>query len=285
MHPRVIYNHQLVEARKARLSLVTSGALYGRGVFTTLAVYRGRPFLWPQHWMRLVEHAGRAGVDCSGLDEAGVGADLIRLVEANRVKDGRARVTLFGSTGRGVWNLRGGGARKTGILIMTGEQRAIGEEGLAITLSPFRINSLSPLAGVKSNSYLEHVLSWEEARARDFDEAVTLNERGEIVSATMANIFWVTGGTLHTPTLSTGALSGTTRARVISLANELSIPHVEGVYDLSQLSDADEIFLTSAGLGIAIVTTFDFHRYRVPIGSVAVRLHEAFRQLTLDADS
>jgi branched-subunit amino acid aminotransferase/4-amino-4-deoxychorismate lyase len=282
MHSHVIYNNQLIEATKARLLPITSAALYGRGVFTTLAIYRGHAFLWPQHWMRIIEHAGRTGVDCSGFDEETVGAALARLIEANKVKDGRARITLFGSAGRDLWKLKG--TRKTELLVMTGDARVIGEEGLALTISPYRINTLSPIAGVKSINYLEHLLCWEEARVRDFDEAVTLNERGEVVSATMANLFWVIDGTIHTPALSTGALAGTTRARIIALASELSIPHVEGVYELSQLSDADEIFLTSAGLGVAIVTTFDFHRYTVPVGSVVMRLHEAFRQLTLQSD-
>lgn len=125
----------------------------------------------------------------------------------------------------------------------------------------------------------------EEARRRDFDEAVVVNERGEIVSATMANIFWVSDGRLHTPALSTGALAGTTRARLIELAADISTPYVEGVYDLAHLGDADEIFLTSAGLGVAIITTFDYRRYTVPVGSVALRLREAFRQQTLDKET
>jgi hypothetical protein len=33
------------------------------------------------------------------------------------------------------------------------------------------------------------------------------------------------------------------------------------------------------------VTTFDFRRYTVPVGSIALRLREAFRQLTLEASS
>jgi 4-amino-4-deoxychorismate lyase len=280
MHPRVIYNKRLVEATKARLLPVTSAALYGRGVFTTLAIYDSRPFLWPQHFARLLEHAERAGVDGTTFDEEDISADLARLIEANHVKDGRARLTLFGSAARDVWKLKGAATVRTEMLIMTGDARVIGEDGLALTVSPYRINTHSPLVGVKSVNYLHHLLSWEEAQARDFDEAVVLNERGEVVSTTMANIFWVTEGTIHTPALSTGALAGTTRACVIALANELSIPHVEGVYELSQLGDADEIFLTSAGLGIAIVMSFDFHRYTVAVGSVALRLREAFRQLT-----
>lgn len=284
MHPHIIHNNRLVEAAKDRLSSITPATLYGRGVFTTLAIYNRQPFLYASHWARLMEHAARAGVDRSELEEASVRSLLLKLIEANKVKDGRARITLLATKEYGVWKVKGLGARKTDLLIMTGEPHATSADGLALTVSPFRVNTLSPLAGIKSVNYLEHILAWEEARARGFDEAVALNERGEVVSATIANIFWVTDGTIHTPALATGALAGTTRARVMELASELSIPHVEGVYDLSDLGDADEIFLTSAGQGVSIVTTFDFHRYTVAVGSVALRLHEAFRQLTLHAD-
>ncbi|HEV2911937.1 MAG TPA: aminotransferase class IV [Pyrinomonadaceae bacterium] len=291
MHARVIHNNRLTEATKARLLLpLTAGALYGRGVFTTLAVYGRRPFMWPQHWMRLMDHAARTGVDCRSFDEPRVRASLARLIEANGVVDGRARVTFYGGADQGVWRMKGAGGRSSSssssggeLLIMTGDARVAAEDGLALTVSPMRASTLSPLSGIKSVNYLEHILSWEEARARDFDEAVVLNERGEIVSATMSNIFWVTDGAIHTPALMTGALAGVTRSRVIALATELGLPLVEGVYELSHLGDANEIFLTSSGLGIAIVTTFDFHRYTVPVGSVALRLQEAFRQLILDA--
>ena len=136
---------------------------------------------------------------------------------------------------------------------------------------------------MKTINRLEQVLAWEEARSRDFDEAVVVNERGEVASATTANLFWVRQGTVHTPALATGAVAGTTRARVIQLAEELAVPLAEGAHTLHELAEAEEIYLTSAALGVALVTTFDYHRYTVPAGSVALRLHEAFRQLTLNA--
>ena len=282
MHPCFIHNERMMCAPKVRFGEPVS--LYGRGVFTTLAIHNQRPFLWSEHWARLIDHAARAGVDTSQLEEESVRASLVKLIKQNKVKDGRARITLLSTTESGAWEVKGFDFRKADLLIITGDAKPAPEEGLALTVSPYRVNTLSPLIGIKSVNYLDHILSWEEARKRDFDEAVTLNERGEVVSTTLANIFWVTDGTIHTPTLSTGALAGTTRARVIELASELSVPLVEGVYDLSDLGDADEIFLTSAGHGIGIVTTFDFHRYTVPVGSVALRLREAFRQLTLHAD-
>jgi 4-amino-4-deoxychorismate lyase len=283
MHPLIILNHLIVEASRARIEAVTAAALYGRGVFTTLGVHGGRPFLWPEHWERLRTHGARVGIESGALEEEAVRASLLRLIEANEVRAGRARVTLLSNASSGTWRLeREADESQTTLLIMTGGAHVSAfEEGLTMTLSPYRVNTHSPLAGIKSVNYLEPLLAREEARARDFDEAVRLNERGEVVSATMANIFWVKDGTLHTPALVTGALAGTTRAHVIQLAGELSMPIVEGVYELSALSDADEIFLTSAGLGVGIVTTFDFHRYTVPVGSLALRLHEALRQLTL----
>ena len=283
MHTRIIHNHRLMEAAKARGALVTPAALYGRGVFTTLAVHGGRPFLWPEHWLRVKEHAARAGLDTSELNAEDVGDSLRRLIEANRVEEGRARVTLLATNEHGVWKVKGPEAeRKTDLLIMTGDLPEAPSDGLALTVSPYRISTMSALVGVKSVNYLDHILAWEEAHARDFDEAVTLNERGELVSATLANLFWVTHGTIHTPALATGALNGTTRACVMELAGEISAPLVEGVYDLSDLGDADEVFLTSAGHGLRVVTAFDFRRYTVPVGSVALRLREALRQLTLD---
>lgn len=281
MHSRISLNNKLIEAARARIEAVTSATLYGRGVFTTLAVYGGRPFLWPEHWARLYAHAGRIGVDCREFDEASAGGMLARLIESNEVADGRARITLWSNAGSGIWQTRDGGKSRTSIMMMTGDARAVPEAGLSLTVSPSRINTSSPLAGVKSINYLEHILAWEEAHARDFDEAVQLNERGEIVSATMANIFWAVDGTVHTPALSTGALAGTTRAQIIQLAARLAVPLIEGVYDLADLTDADEIFLTSAGLGVGHVTAFDFHRYTIAVGSLAPRLHEALRQLTL----
>jgi branched-subunit amino acid aminotransferase/4-amino-4-deoxychorismate lyase len=282
MHARIIHNDRLLELSKASLPALTSATLYGRGVFTTLAVYRGQPFLWPEHWMRLVAHAERCGVRAGHFEQETVGRALVRLIKENEVEEGRARITLLMRAVRGVWRRAGSaGELETDLLIMTGDARPAPEEGLALTISPYRLNTLSPLTGIKSVNYLEHIIGWEEARARDFHEAVVLNERGEIASATMANIFWVTRGTIHTPALVTGALSGTTRARVIALAEELAFPLVEGTYDTSDLGDADEIFLTSSAHGVGLVTTYDFHRYTVSAGSVALRLREAFRQLTL----
>lgn len=279
MHRHVILNKRLLEATKARLDAVSASTLYGRGVFTTAAVYKGRPFLWDAHWSRLLAHAGRAGVECDFGDEE-TALLLARLIEENGVERGRARVHLLARAVRGRWGVEGAGA--SDLLVMTADALAH-PEALSLTVSPFRLNTHSPLAGVKTVSRLEHLLAWEEARSRDFDEAVVTNERGEVAGAVAANLFWVKHGTLHTPALATGAMAGTTRARVMELAEELAVPVVEGAQGLHELGEADEIFLASSSLGVASVAAFDYRRYAEHAGSVTPRLREAFRQLTLHA--
>ncbi len=268
----------MVEATKARVAPVSSAMLYGRGVFTTLAIYNGQPFLWSNHWQRLSTHARRLDIDHTGCNEKNVGEALQKLIAVNQVKEGRARVILLARQGRDIWKTRAPGAKKTDLLIMSGEPQKIASTGLSLAVSPYRTNTVSPLTGIKSLNYLEHVLAWEEAQSRDFDEAVVLNERGEIVSATTANLFWTKNGTLHTPALSSGALAGVTRDCAIEIANKHFIPVLEGIYEMNDLTDADEIFLTSSSLGVAAVTTFDFRRYTE--GSLTKSIARSFKQLT-----
>src|SRR5262245_65852208 len=104
----------MVEATKARVAPVSSAMLYGRGVFTTVAVNKEKPFLWSRHWERLALHAGELDIDLTGLTEKNVGEALQRLLAVNGVTMARGRVSLLGRSGPEVWLARGTGAGKAG---------------------------------------------------------------------------------------------------------------------------------------------------------------------------
>ena len=280
MHPVIYLNKTMLEATKARVAPVSSAMLYGRGVFTTLSISNSKPFLWPQHWQRLSTHAEKLDIDLSGCTQKSVGEAMAKLIAVNGVKDGRARVIFLARSGRGSWNPKAPDTKRTDLLIMTGDVHKVPTGGMSLAVSPYRINTSSPLTGIKSLNYLDRILSREEARSRDFDEAVVLNERGEIVSATTANIFWAKNGTVHTPNMSTGIIAGVTRECVIEIAAKHFIPLVEGVYEMADLTDVDEICLTSSVFGVAPVTTFDFRRYAIETGSVLRIIRDAFAKLT-----
>lgn len=249
MHEFVSFDNKIVRADKAGISAASSAALYGKGVFTTIAIHDGKPFLWEKHWQRLQGDAARVGIHIWEYPVEMVSAGLAELIAKNSVKTGRARVTFFDERGGGAWEAETD--RETSLLVVTGDARAA-PENLKLTVSPYILNSQSPLAGVKSCSYLENQLALDEARGRGFDEAIRLNERGLIASACMANIFWRKDGQLYTPGLASGCLAGTTRGFVIEKHSAVEIDAGP-----EALETADAIILTSAGLGMVEAADFD----------------------------
>lgn len=223
--------------------------LYGKGVFTTIAFRNKESLLWGAHWRRLRNDAGKLSIDLSQHSEESTRDYLDELIEGSGLVNGRARITFLDESPSPIW--AGEGMEKTKLAMVIGECRPVSSD-FRITLSPFPINSRSPLAGVKSCNYLEKLLTLDEAKSRGFDEAIQLNERCEVTSAAMANVFWLTDGILYTPSLKTGCLPGTTREFVME---NLECREVEAALD--ELLSADQIFLTSAGLGILQVAEFD----------------------------
>ena len=242
MHRFVSFNHKISLATEAFLSSISSAAFYGRGIFTTIAIHNEVPFLWKKHWRRLSEDAEKIGIDLLEFTEKTVKNTLLEIIEKNEITNARARLTFFDERASGIWQLES--SRKTSVLITTADFRKI-ETDFNLTVSPFRINSTSPLAGVKSCNYLENLLALEEAKGRGFDEAIRFNEKDEIVSASTANVFWIKNKKIFTPALETGCLAGTTRELLLE-----NFPVRQVKARLNEIIEADEIFLTSAGIGI-----------------------------------
>ena len=249
MHKNICFNQKFTRADESAISAVSSAALYGKGIFTTIAVADGKPLLWEKHWRRLIDNAAKLKIDLSKFTEETIQNSLLLLIEKNNFTDGRARITFFDESASKIWNFET--ARQTGFLITTADLREV-KENLRVGVSPYLINSTSPLANVKSCNYLENVIAFEEANGRNFDEAIRLNERGEIVSACMANVFWLKDGKLFTPSLKTGCLAGTMRE---SLLEKYKVAEVEEKLEI--LESADAIFLTSSGIGIVQIAEFN----------------------------
>lgn len=268
MHESVGYNGKILKASDALLPAASSAAFYGRGVFTTLAIYNRKPFLLSRHLHRLHAHTAKINLDLSEI--SGFEETLFDLIAANKIETGRARITLFDSGGGTLWNFSN--ERKTSVLITTAERKEV-KDDLVLNVSPFLVNSASPLAGVKSCNYLENLLALDAAKAHGFSESVRLNERGEVVSACLASLFWTKNGRIFTPALETGALAGTTRNLISDLAKNLKLQISEIIAGINALETADEIFLTSAGIEIRPAQKFNGKIYQ---NDIARKLQKAF---------
>lgn len=125
-------------------------------------------------------------------------------------------------------------------------------------------------ARYKTLSYLSRIQARRESVQPD-GERVILNEKGEIASATMANLFWIRDGKLRTPSRECGCRAGTVRRWVIERSGKKV---EEGAWAQEELAQAEEIFLTNARVGIKPARSW---RGRKTAGSrLAGELAEAF---------
>ena len=106
--------------------------------------------------------------------------------------------------------------------------------------------------------YVNSILAKTEAVNNGFDEAILLNDRGQVSEGTGENLFLLKKGKLSTPSIADSVLPGITRDTVIELAQkELGIEVVERSITRSELYLADEIFLTGTAAHLTAVGSVD----------------------------
>ena len=125
-------------------------------------------------------------------------------------------------------------------------------------------------ARYKTLSYLNRIQAKREGGPAD-QERVMLNEKGEMASASMANLFWRRDGVLRTPSRECGCRAGTVRRWVLERSGQRV---EEGKWKPEELDGAEEIFLTNARIGIKPVRAWKGKKLAEP--RLSAKLAEEF---------
>lgn len=241
MHPYVLHNDEIREASEKILAPGQVGLLAGWGVFSTLRVHRGVLFVYERHFARMRRDAAALRVPFPE-DPEYIRARLHRLVEANKAWEATLRVAVVRNLG-GAW--QGPVERPFDLIAFTAALTDWGES-VRLAVQPQARHAACPLAGVKTLSWALNLAWLEQALEQGYDEALLLNERGEVSECTSANIFIAAGDRVQTPPLSSGCLPGITRALLLE---EIRLPGItveEKTLHLEDLATADEVFITSS---------------------------------------
>lgn len=249
----VYCNGEFVRGEDARISVFDRCFAYGDGLFETLPVRNAIPFAWNSHWERLNRGADFLGIAMPvAPDELRRAADQI--IQRDGMAAGILRVQLSRGAGPRGCSPKGADCPR---LIMT--LHAIPEKKLALRLvtSTYRLFAEDPLLQHKTCNKLLQVLARRDADEAGADETLLLNHRGEVASATSANVFWVSENTVCTPRLDCGALPGITRAAIGRMCARRGSAFHETAGQPSDLERVDAVFLASSGFGIASVSNID----------------------------
>ncbi len=246
IHRFIFHNEALVPVEKARWSPGQAGLICGWGLFTTARIMQGEAFAYERHWRRLEKDAALTRLPMP-YTSAKVRVHLQEVMRANKVQTGCARIYL-------VWNSSGYWKSDekfpdVDLVITTADLPHYPEE-MRLTIREQGRHAASPLAGVKTISWLNSVWAAGEAQRAGFDEVVLLNERGEVSECTAANIFAVKNGKVLTPPLSSGCLEGVTRGVLLEIAADAGTSVAEQTLRTEDLYDADEVFVTSTNRNV-----------------------------------
>jgi branched-chain amino acid aminotransferase len=278
---KIWMNGELVDWADARIHVGAHGLHYGTGVFEGIRCYdtaRGPAvFRLREHFERLHTSAKLIYMDLPYSVEELREASFETL-SVNGLREAYLRpIAFYGYGELGVHT----GSNPVDVVIMCWPWGAyLGEgsqqEGIRAMVSSWRRvgpNTI-PHASKATGVYLNSMLATHEARRAGYDEAIMLTDNGFIADGPGETIFVVKDGTIYTPDLSASILPGITRDSIIQIAQDLGHTVVEKSLIRTDLSMADEVFMTGTAVEVTPVREVDDHE--IGVGPVTLELQKAY---------
>lgn len=245
---------------EAKVSVFDSGFMLGDGVWEGLRLHEGGlPFLG-QHLDRLYEGAKALDFDIE-LDRDALTQRIVDTLRANGMRDGvhiRLMVT------RGVRATPYQDPRvivSPPTIVIVPEYKTPLPETLEKGVRLYTVHVRRGAPDVQdpklnSHSKLNCILACIQATKAGYDEGLMLDPHGFVATCNSTHFFIVRRGEVWT---STGkyCLGGITRANVIRVCREQSIPVFEKDFSLTDVYGADEAFVTGTFAGVVPVREVD----------------------------
>jgi branched-chain amino acid aminotransferase len=259
---------------EAKISVLDHGLLFGDSVYEMLRTYGGKPFLFSRHFARL-EHSA-AAIHLKLPWTKTKTSDEIR----KTCMPGECRIRLVITRGIGDLSPAIETCTDPTVIIivvpLVETDERIYTEGVEVVVSSIKRGGR--LADIKTGSLMHQVMARHEANLKNAYESILLTADEKLSDGITSNIYIVRGGRILTPSRDAGIVEGITRGVVLDIARQKGLEVVEGLFNVAEISGADEMFLTSSTREIVPITRANGS----PIGngkpgSVTLTLLDAYR--------
>jgi branched-chain amino acid aminotransferase len=256
------WDGKLAPWREARLHVLTHGLHYASAVFEGERAYNGNIFRLRDHTNRLINSGRILGFEIPFTAEQ-IDSACYETLKANDLTDAYVRpIAWRGSEMLAVsaqhtkvhlaiavwpWPSYFGDARMQGIRL-----------GLADWKRPSP--ETAPTAAKATGLYMIGTLAKHKAEAEGYADALMLDWRGRVSESTGANIFFVIGDDLHTPTPDC-FLDGITRRSVMALAKNRQMRVIERTIMPDEMPKATEVFLAGTAAEVTPVREIGPHSF------------------------
>jgi len=267
----VWFDGKFVLGTKATVPVTTHAIHYGTSVFEGIRGYWNAKNLFI---FRLKEHtkrfrnSGKFYHISSNFSDKQIENAIINLCRKNKLRKS-CYIRPFYFVGQYGINLHVTEKAPTHIAIITfpfGD--LFNKNGITATISKWRKFSdmSTPTQAKMGGNYLNSILATQDAKQKGFDEAILLDQSGNVSEAPGENIFLVKNDELITPPLSSSALDGITRRSIITLAKDMKLKIKIQKVSKKELKTADEIFLSGTAAEITPVIKID--KKKIGVGKV-----------------
>lgn len=234
------YNGRWAELEKLTVPALDRAYYFGDGIYD--AAYTRNKIVFA-----LNEHVERF---FSGLKKVGIALPYTPEEVASLIKEGVEKcdnddlfVYVQASCGTGVRNHADRNKQGNFLLMIYPKEIAPPEKTLSVlTLPDMRYD----LCDVKTLNLMPNVLAAQKAEKSGCDEAV-LVRNGEVTECAHSNVHILIDGVLLSPPPCFCTLGGIGRRHLLSACKGLSVPVVCRRFSPSEMENADEIIVTSAG--------------------------------------
>jgi 4-amino-4-deoxychorismate lyase len=251
-----------INGRKStRIDYRDRGLQYGDGVFETMRVRRGQVRLVEYHLERL--YAGCRQLKIVGPSRLALRRELVRIAALR--SEGVLKLIVTRGSGRRGYRPTGR-ERCTRIIALHALPKTVLTDGptpvrVRLCATPLGLNPR--LAGLKTLNRLESVVAraeWQDARIW---EGLMLDVDENIVCGTMSNLFLRSGSSLMTPVLDRCGVAGVMRRWILETAGDLRLNPLERRIRWQDLSEAEEVFMSNAVVGLRSVGVIERGRERL----------------------
>jgi len=289
---KIWMNGKLIPFKDAKVHVLTHALHYSTAVFEGIRCYNtpngSAIFRLPEHVDRFFNSAKLYGMKMR-YSKKQISNAIIKTVKTSGLKECYIRPLAY--YGYGTMGLTPT-LNKVDVSIACwkwkmGESKAGKFSGAKCKISKWiRIDSKSqPMQSKSAANYSNAALARVEALKNGYDEAIMLNNKGNVAEGSAENIFVVKNGIIKTPPLDADILNGITRDSVIQLIKKEHMKLIEKNITVNELLKADEVFMTGTAAEVKSVTKIDKNSIgNGDVGEITKELQKSFMNIVMGKD-
>ncbi len=261
----LIYNGKFYPSNNFLVKFNNRAMLYGDSIFETIFASGSNIHFFSNHIERLIEGMNTLEYKIPEKLEIYPNKflkEIKRLLIKNKLFAGaKIRITFFREQG-GLYTPENNNVN----YIITAEKTKnskyeLNEKGFTIGVFDKIEKPINIFSKYKTANNLIYILAGKFSKENNFDECLILNTDKRIAETVSSNFFYKKNNKIYTPALSEGCISGVLRKNVIKQAKLAGFKVIETRIEITDLLNADEVFLTNSITGVRWVLAFENKRY------------------------